>query len=87
MTKSARLIIISLLAMVSACSVSGDADQVSVRHSSEQRIVGELAAERHCAKFDKLPRLLKISPTVAEASTLYFRTKTSVYECIDGTSE
>ncbi len=68
---------------LAGCSAVGDEDSVSVSHTAEQEIAGKWAAETHCAKFGKIPKLLRISPEKAGFSTLFFRTKTSVYACVD----
>lgn len=69
--------------MTTACSVNGDTDGVLVKHSAKHEIVGKWAAETFCAKHGKTPRLLKVSPVAAEISSLYFRTKTSTFTCIE----
>lgn len=79
----AQTAIIGSLGLIAACSVNGGDNSVIVKHSAEQEIVGRWAAESHCAKTGKVPKLLKISPAISEPSTLFFRTKTSVYECIE----
>jgi len=77
-------VIICLFPLIIACTVTGDEERVSVKHSTEQAYFGNLAAEEHCAKYGKVAKLLKSSPTVANTSSFYFRTKTSDYACVDG---
>lgn len=78
------LALMCFMPLLSACSVDGNEERVTVKHSAEQQHLGYLAAEKHCAKYDKKPRLLKVSPTTSDASLLYLRTKTSVYACLSG---
>ncbi|NQV99731.1 MAG: hypothetical protein HQ483_08540 [Rhodospirillales bacterium] len=76
--------LIGLVFAVGGCAVSDEGGEVSVRHSINQEIVGQWAAETHCGKQGMRAKLLKISPATATISTLYFRTKTSVYACVAG---
>jgi len=78
-----RFMATGVLLLTMGCSVAGDENTVSIGHSAEQDIAGQWAAETHCAKYGKIPRLLRISPTTSSLSSLYFRSKTSVYACVD----
>ena len=78
-----KILIIFSLGLLWGCSVNGSTDSVSIKHAAEQDIVGKWAAETHCAKFGKIPKKLKTSPITTELSSLFFRTKTSVYACVD----
>lgn len=67
--------------------MSGDPQQVSIKHGAQQEVVGKLAAEKHCAKHKRTAKLLKISPAGSDVSSLFFKTRTSVYACVPSGDE
>ncbi len=65
---------------LSACSVSGDAFEVSVEHSAGQPLIGQLAADKHCAAYGKSAVHLQTSPR--QSSVLALGSRVSLYECV-----
>ncbi len=66
---------------LSACSVGGDASEVSVEHPAEQPLIGQLAAESHCAEYGKSAVHLQTSPL--KNSILALSSRVSLYACVD----
>ncbi len=73
------------LVTFAACSTQQNEEEVSVRHMATQEIVGKWEADKKCAALGKVAKLLKVAPAKTEAATLYLRTKTSTYVCVEST--
>lgn len=78
-----KSLVILFLGAMAACSSQQEGEEVSVRHMATQEIVGKWEADKTCAELGKVAKLLKEAPVQTEAKTLYLRTKTSTYICVE----
>ena len=65
---------------LSACSVSGDAFEVSVEHPTLQPLIGQLAVERHCAEYGK--SAVHLQTSARRSSILALGGRVSLYQCV-----
>jgi len=78
-----KILCLGVVIGVTGCAVQVTGKQVSVVHPADKFFVAEWQAERHCDQFGLTAKHAQTSPMTSSASTLYFQTRTSVFECVE----
>jgi len=68
---------------MTGCTVQGTRDEVSVSYLANKFAAAEWAATEHCAKFDRMAKLVQTLPTRSEPATLFLNTRTSTFACVE----
>ena len=77
-----RKLLLAGLLVLAGCSVQGTEKEVSVGYPADKFAIAQAAAERHCEKYNRDARLVQTTPLKSGASSLFFQTRTSIFECV-----
>jgi len=80
---SLKLLIVGFCLSISACAVQGSEQEVSIEYPAGQFLIAEQAAERHCAKYNRMAQHVQTLPKTSNSAVLFLQTRTSVFECVE----